>query len=68
MPNSARRRDVRYHIAKQLLTCEVRFRRSTQPAVMSGEFDARAVVFNHLLRGERRLKKRRRAFQKRARS
>jgi hypothetical protein len=68
MPNSARRRDVRYHIAKQLLTFEVRFRRSVEPAVMSGEFDARAVVFNHPLRGERRAKKRRRALQEWPRS
>jgi len=68
MPNSSRRRDVRYHIAKQLLTCEVRFRRSVELAAMFGEFDARAVVFNHLLRGERRAKKSRRAGKKWPRS
>jgi hypothetical protein len=68
MPNSARRSDVRYRIAKQGLRREVRFRRSVEPAVMSGEFDARAVVFNHLLRGEGQVRERLRALQKWARS
>jgi len=68
MPNSDGGEMSAINIAKQLLTCEVRFRRSAEPAVMSGEFDARAVVFNHLPRGEKQLKKRRRALQKWRRS
>jgi len=35
---------------------------------MSGEFDARAVVFNHPLRGKGQVKKRRRALRKWPRS
>jgi len=68
MPNSAWQSDACYRIAKQALRRGVRFRRSVEPAVMSGEFDARAVVFNHLLRGEGQVKKRRRALQKWSRS
>jgi hypothetical protein len=57
MPNSARQRDMFYLIAKQTLKCEARSEIYVETAVMFGEFDAGAVVFNHLLHYETRVRK-----------